>query len=135
MSEDIGPLSLGGEEDEVFLGKEFTRTRNFSERTAQTIDREIHRLVVEAERKATRVIEANRDKLDAIADALLEYEVLDDEEIEMVLAGRQIVREPEPEPEPEPGRASAENPDPSSAPAVTELPPDGTAAEEEGTSA
>ena len=136
MSEDIGPLSLGGEEDEVFLGKEFTRTRNFSEQTARTIDREIHRLVVEAEQKATRLIEGNRGKLDAIADALLEYEVLDDEEIDLVMAGEQIVREPEPEPDPDPdtGSASAPEPAPSAAPGVAEPPPDGAAAEE-GTSA
>ena len=130
MSEDIGPLSLGGEEDEVFLGKEFTRTRNFSEQTAQTIDREIHRLVVEAEQKAARLIAANRDKLDAIADALLEYEVLDDEEIELVMAGKQIVREPEQDPDPETGSASAPEPAPSAAPAVAEPPPDAADAEE-----
>ncbi|MCY3760282.1 MAG: cell division protein FtsH, partial [Gemmatimonadetes bacterium] len=138
MSEDIGPLSLGGEEDEVFLGKEFTRTRNFSEQTARTIDREIHRLVVEAEQKATRLIEANRGKLDAIADALLEYEVLDDEEIELVMAGKQVVRKPEQEPDPDPnlktGSGSARGPAPSASPAGTEPPPDGSAAEE-GTSA
>ena len=93
MSEELGPLALGGEDDEVFLGKEFTRTRNFSEQTAQTIDREIRALIGDAESKATKIITANRDKLDAIAEALLEHEVLNDDEIELVMAGKQIVRQ------------------------------------------
>jgi len=97
MSEDLGPMSLGSEDDEVFLGKEFTRTRNYSEHTAQTIDREIQRLVVEAARRATNLIEANLETLNAIADALLEYEVLDDHEIELVMSGKQVLRDPKPD--------------------------------------
>jgi len=94
MNQSLGPLSLGGEDDEVFLGKEFTRTRNFSEQTAQTIDREIRELVVEAERRATEVLEGSRQHLDALAAALLEYEVLDDAEIELIMAGKPLSREP-----------------------------------------
>ena len=97
MSEDLGPMSLGSEEDEVFLGKEFTRTRNYSEQTAHTIDQEIQRLVVEAASRATNLIEANLQTLNAIADALLEYEVLDDDEIELVVSGKQVLRGPKPD--------------------------------------
>ncbi|MFH1570187.1 MAG: ATP-dependent zinc metalloprotease FtsH [Gemmatimonadota bacterium] len=116
MNKSLGPLSLGGEEDEVFLGKEFARTRNFSEQTAETIDREIRELVMEAERRATEVLDSNRGKLEALAAALREYEVLDDVEIELILAGKPLARTPgggpaRPatggEPSPPPGSAEA----------------------------
>ena len=94
MNQSLGPLSLGSEDDEIFLGKEFTRTRNFSEQTAQTIDREIRELVIEAERRATEVLEGGRDHLEALAAALLEYEVLDDAEIELIMAGKPLPRDP-----------------------------------------
>ena len=92
MNKSLGPLALGGEDDEIFLGKEFTRTRNFSEQTAEAIDREMRELVVEAERRATEVLEGSLDKLDALAAALLEYEVLDDAEIELIMAGKPLSR-------------------------------------------
>jgi len=120
MNKKLGPLSLGGEEDEVFLGKEFTRTRNFSERTAQAVDQEIRELVLEAEKTATDFLAENEDKLHDLALALLEYEVLDDEEIDRILAGESLEREsrrlpaadsaaagPEPDAEPVSGEEEA----------------------------
>ena len=94
MNKALGPLSFGGEGEEVFLGKEFGRTRNFSEQTAQAIDGEIRDLVFAAERTATDLLKENRDKLDALADALLEHEMLDDEEIDRILAGEKLERRP-----------------------------------------
>jgi cell division protease FtsH len=93
MNEELGPLALGSGDDQVFLGKEFTRSRHISEETAQTIDREIRTLVVAAEEKATQILVDNNDKLHALARALLEYEVLDDSEIDQVLAGEPLARE------------------------------------------
>ena len=93
MNEELGPLALGSGDDQVFLGKEFTRGRHISEETAQTIDREIRTLVVAAEEKATQILVDNNDKLHALARALLEYEVLDDSEIDQVLAGEPLARE------------------------------------------
>jgi cell division protease FtsH len=93
MNEELGPLALGSGDDQVFLGKEFTRGRHISEETAQTIDREIRTLVVAAEEKATQILVDNNDKLLALARALLEYEVLDDSEIDQVLAGEPLARE------------------------------------------
>ena len=93
MNEELGPLALGSGDDQVFLGKEFTRSRHISEETAQTIDREIRTLVVAAEEKATQILVDNNDKLLALARALLEYEVLDDSEIDQVLAGEPLARE------------------------------------------
>ncbi len=86
MSKRLGPLSFGNEDDEVFLGKEFARTRNFSERTAQAIDQEIIDLVLTAEKKAADLLENNQDKLHALAQALLQFEMLDDAEIDRILA-------------------------------------------------
>ena len=94
MNEGLGPLSLGGSDDEVFLGKEFTRSRHLSEETAQAVDREIRKLVVEAEETALRLLGEGEDKLHSLARALLAYEVLDDAEIDQVLAGEPLSREP-----------------------------------------
>ena len=94
MNEELGPLSLGGGDDEVFLGKEFTRSRHLSEETAQAVDREIRKLVVAAEETALRILGAKEDKLHSLARALLAYEVLDDAEIDQVLAGEPLAREP-----------------------------------------
>ena len=94
MNEGLGPLSLGGSDDEVFLGKEFTRSRHLSEETAQAVDREIRKLVVAAEQTALRLLGESEDKLHSLARALLAYEVLDDAEIDQVLAGEPLSREP-----------------------------------------
>ena len=94
MNEGLGPLSLGGSDDEVFLGKEFTRSRHLSEETAQAVDREIRKLVVEAEETALRLLGESEGKLHSLARALLAYEVLDDAEIDQVLAGEPLSREP-----------------------------------------
>ena len=94
MNEELGPLSLGGGDDEVFLGKEFTRSRQMSEETAQAVDREVRKLVVEAEKTALRILGEKEDKLHSLARALLVYEVLDDAEIDQVLAGEPLDREP-----------------------------------------
>jgi len=94
MNEKLGPLSLADGDDEVFLGKGFARNSQVSEETAQAIDREIRRIVQEAETTAARILEENEDKLHALAQALLEYEVLDDAELDQILAGQPLKREP-----------------------------------------
>ncbi len=94
MNKSLGPLSLSGRDDEVFLGKDFTRTRMFSERTAETIDQEIRDLIAEAENTARTLLAENREKLETLAQALLEMEVLDDEEIGRILAGETLQRRP-----------------------------------------
>jgi cell division protease FtsH len=99
MNKSLGPLSLGGQGEEVFLGKEFTRTRNFSEHTAVMIDTEIRDLVLEAEKRASQLLADNRAKLDMVTQALLEHEVIDDAELELVLSGQPIIRDaPEDQP-------------------------------------
>ena len=85
MSEKIGPLSFGGRDDEIFIGRDFAKRRDYSEVTAMKIDNEIKRVVLEAEQKATGLLSKNIDKLDLLAEALLDKEILDGHEIDKIL--------------------------------------------------
>ncbi|RKX69179.1 cell division protein FtsH, partial [candidate division WOR-3 bacterium] len=86
MSERVGPLTLGKENYEIFLGREFGLHKNISDETARIIDEEIKRLVGEAEATALKIIEENEDKLHLIARTLLEKEILTGDEIDQLLA-------------------------------------------------
>jgi len=90
MSEDLGPLTYGKREEMVFLGKEISSHKDYSEATAVLIDREVRTLVDGANERATQVLTENRAKLDALANALLEREILDAEEIDTVLRGESL---------------------------------------------
>jgi cell division protease FtsH len=85
MSERIGPLAVGDKEQEIFLGREFAQRREISERTAQMVDDEVKRLVDEAYARAMQIIAANRELLDRIADALLERETIDREDLDRLV--------------------------------------------------
>jgi cell division protease FtsH len=82
MSELIGPLAVGDKEQEIFLGREFAQRREISERTAQMVDDEVKRLIDEAYARASTILGANRDLLDRIAQALLERETIDREDLD-----------------------------------------------------
>ncbi len=81
MSEEIGTISFGGD-NEVFLGRDFTKSRNFSEELGAKIDREIKKIVDKAYNKTQTLLSENISKLHAVAKALLEKEKLDGEEFE-----------------------------------------------------
>ncbi len=85
MSELIGPLAVGDKEQEIFLGREFAQRREISERTAQMVDDEVKRLVDEAYARATTIILEHRELLDRIADALLERETIDREDLDRLV--------------------------------------------------
>jgi cell division protease FtsH len=91
MSEKLGPLAYGRKEEAVFLGRDYgSRQQDYSERTAQEIDEEVRGIV---QRQYARVREAlfgNREKLELLANALIERETLDAEEISAVLEGREL---------------------------------------------
>src|SRR2546428_1407477 len=88
MSEKLGPLAFGEEEGEVFLGREFAqRSRNFSEATAIEIDAEVRKIVTEQYSRAKQILMENKPALDRVAAALLEWETLDGEELELLLRG------------------------------------------------
>ncbi len=87
MSEKLGPLAYGAKEEELFLGREITRTRNFSEHTAIAIDAEIQLIVTTAMKRAEKILRENVKLLHRLSNALLEREILDSDEIEKVLRG------------------------------------------------
>ncbi|MGE0470099.1 MAG: protease, ATP-dependent zinc-metallo [Candidatus Nitrospira kreftii] len=85
MSEKLGPLTFGQKEDSVFLGRDFTTKRDVSDQVALEIDLEIKRFVTENYERAKRVLTEQMTSLKALAEALLEKEVLDAPEIDQIL--------------------------------------------------
>jgi cell division protease FtsH len=85
MSENLGPLTFGKKDEEVFLGRDFGSKRDFSDQIALEIDKEVKRFVVEAYERTTRILTENIHALRAIAEALLEKEVLDGIEIDQIV--------------------------------------------------
>jgi cell division protease FtsH len=91
MSEKLGPVAYGEKEESVFLGRDFAqRHQDYSERTAVAIDEEITRIVGQQHDVARKVLVEHRAQLDALAQALLERETLDSEEIQAVIEGRPL---------------------------------------------
>ncbi|SHK58981.1 ATP-dependent zinc metalloprotease FtsH [Tepidibacter formicigenes] len=82
MSPKLGPMTFGDSSDEVFLGRDFTTRRNYSEEVASEIDREISRIVDEANNMTKKLLSENIDRLHYVAKALLKYETLDVEQFE-----------------------------------------------------
>jgi len=95
MSERLGPLSFGKDNDEVFLGREIGGGRNFSEKVAEEIDAEIHRIVSGGYRKAVSILRDNRTQLELLAESLLIKETLDRTQIENLMRGIQVVTDDE----------------------------------------
>ena len=85
MSERLGPVAYRTSEEHPFLGKEFHEQREFSEHTAQLIDEEVARILHAAAERASQLLEVNHEKLDTVAGALEEQEVLDEREIEELI--------------------------------------------------
>lgn len=84
MSSDLGPMVYGQKEELIFLGREISEQRDYSEAVAEQIDKEVRSLVNDAYEKAKRIIIQYRDALDAIAHKLLEVETLSREEFEAI---------------------------------------------------
>jgi len=121
LSEELGTVSYGENQDEVFLGMSVSRTQNASEATVQKIDTEIRRFVEEGYNQATKILTEKRADLEALAKGLLEYETLTGDEIQDLLKGKKPNREsvlepttprtsavppagkPRPRPDPDPG--------------------------------
>ena len=107
MSEKLGPLTYGEKDEEVFLGREVTQHKNISETTIQEIDSEVRSIIEEQYKRAKQLIEGDRDTLDKMARALLEWETLDAQQINDIMEGRDP-RPPKdsdgggPSPQPEP---------------------------------
>jgi cell division protease FtsH len=87
MSDALGPLTFGKKEEQIFLGREIAQHQDYSEATAVLIDQEVKRICLDAYDRAKQVVEKHRDSLVRVAEALLEYEVLDGEEVATLVKG------------------------------------------------
>jgi cell division protease FtsH len=84
----MGPMVYAENEGEIFLGRSITKTTNVSEDTMRKVDSEIRRIIDEQYAIARRILEENRDKVEAMTSALLEWETIDAEQIDDIVAGR-----------------------------------------------
>ena len=90
MSEELGPVVFGENQDQVFLGRDLGRERNYSEAVAYSIDKEVKRIVESCYNKAIELLTENRDKLEILAQTLKEREVIEKEEFLALMEGRSL---------------------------------------------
>ena len=88
MTDALGPMVYGENEGEVFLGRSVTSTKNVSEATMQKVDAEIRRIIDQQYALARKLLEENREKVEAMTAALLEWETIDSEQIDDIMAGK-----------------------------------------------
>ena len=106
MSDALGPMVYGENEGEVFLGRSVTNHQSVSEATMQQVDQEIRRIIDQQYALARKLIEDNRDKVEVMTKTLLEWETIDADQIDDIMAGR-APRPPKPIPPPVPPAASS----------------------------
>ncbi|MBN2206998.1 MAG: cell division protein FtsH, partial [Candidatus Aminicenantes bacterium] len=94
---DLGPLTFGERDDLIFLGRDLAMNKNFSERTSERIDDEVKKIIDRCYGRTWSLLETHRDKLNRIADLLLEKEVLSSEEIQAIVGGAAAGPVPAPE--------------------------------------
>lgn len=90
MSEKLGPLAYGAKEEEIFLGREITKHKDYSEQTAQEIDAEVKKIVTSCMERAEMILKENIELLHKLSKELLEREILDSEEIEKIMKGEEL---------------------------------------------
>ena len=90
MSDKIGTLALEKDSEEVFLGRDISRTQKHSNKTAELIDEEVKNIVTAAKNKAKKILEENRDKLDNLVKALIERETLNGEQVNKIMNGEEL---------------------------------------------
>jgi cell division protease FtsH len=110
MSEVLGPMVYAENEGEIFLGRSITKTTNMSEETMRKVDSEIRRIIDEQYQVARKLIEDNRDKIEAMAQALLDFETIDADQIDDIINGRPP-RPPRDRGSPSPGNPPSPAPD------------------------
>ena len=109
MSE-LGPLAYGKKDEAIFLGREIAQHRDYSEDTAIQIDKEVKRIVNGGYEKAKNLLVNNRETLESIAQALLEREVLDANEVKLLMEGKPLPEKPRTPPTPPPQAAPSSDP-------------------------
>jgi cell division protease FtsH len=95
MSDALGPLSFGDNQEQVFLGKELIHSKDYSEDTARMIDDEVRRIVDEGYEKAKKLLKDNSEMLEAIAQALLDRETISGADIDLIMDGKELPPVPE----------------------------------------
>jgi cell division protease FtsH len=115
MSDSMGAMVYGEEEGEVFLGRSMATHRNMSETTMQKVDAEIRRIIDDRYAEARRLLEENRDKVEAMTQALLDFETIDADQIDDVMNNRPVRP---PKPTSRPPKASADGNTPGAAPSA-----------------
>lgn len=89
MTDALGPMVYAENEGEVFLGRSVTKTTTMSEQTMQKVDAEVRRIIDQQYTLARGLIEGNKDKMHAMAKALLEWETIDSDQLDDIMAGRE----------------------------------------------
>ena len=90
MSDKLGPRTFGDKQELIFLGREISETKDYSDRTALEIDREMDRIISEASETATKILTENKDRLVKLAEALISRETLDTDELEAIFRGETL---------------------------------------------
>ena len=88
MTDALGPMVYGENDSEIFLGRSITTHKNISEATMQQVDAEIRRIIDQQYALARKLIETNRDKVEAMTKALLEWETLDADQLDDIMGGK-----------------------------------------------
>ena len=110
MSEKMGMVEYGEHEDYVFLGRDISRARDYSEATAEQIDGEVRKLIDDAYKTAMDTLTAHRQTLEVIAKALLEFETLDGAQIKEIMEHGRLINPPSNPPPPVSGQKMADKP-------------------------
>lgn len=90
MSDRIGPINYGSDNDEVFIGRDFVHSKNFSEKISSEIDEEVRIIINDCYQKCIKLLNSNLDKLERVTQALLEKEKISGEEFELIYAGKEL---------------------------------------------
>lgn len=93
LSDTLGPIAYDAPSGEVFLGHSIAKRKNIADKTAETVDEEIRKVIDTAYEKAQTILTENKDELERLAEALMEFETLNQEEIHTVVKGDKIIRE------------------------------------------
>ncbi len=93
LSEKVGPLTLGSNDEEVFLGHSITRHKEISEATSSMVDAEVRGIIERNYQRAEKILKENIEKLHIMAEALIKYETIGVDQIQDIMAGRPV-REP-----------------------------------------
>jgi len=94
MSDKLGPITFGKKEEAIFLGREIAQHQEYSEQTALEIDAEVRRIVSEQYERAKQIILGHMPALKRLADALIEYETIEGDEVQLLIEGKPLLREP-----------------------------------------